>query len=916
MIRLRCALVLLVLSACDAPPPDPPALPPCTIAAGDGERLVWGLADLHAHPVSHLSFDQQLLWGAPDGDGELVTSAEHPRPTPCPVDTHTRGDDPLQRTAHSLILGLLNQQASFAHGPIGAASPDAPTATAWPNARDVVHQQMHVNAIRRAYEGGLRLMVAAVTDNQALAQLLRGPRFPGPISPSRAAERASAERQLEAIAQLVARHSAWMEIARTPADARRIIGEEGKLALVLALEMDALSIDDIRALVEEHGVAQVTPIHIVDNDFGGAATYGEIFNAANAYLSPIFRDVTEPIDGCPVAPLAYQCMAPPDAGGPVVAFRQSWPLMLVEGDAPLIFLPGKLPYRYYRALGYDSLDFCESPDRAVAERCVARVLHGHRNVRGLRDGGAPVRELMQLGVVVDVSHSSWSSVEHALALTVADPYSPAAPYPLVASHGAVSPTEGVIDSERDLDLAHARAIVERGGVIGYGVGGRLRPRLVERWVGGPLVRVCTGDACAPRACFGTESSGARCASPASVDLDRDVEGVLRVEIDGAPVLDRVTPGAVVLLAEAVVRLGCDEAPIRLQAPLSCDADPCVAEMGLGDGSCGASMGGRIERLSVRWLETAECGPEGLGDSRFDVLAARASVGRDVIAELAPGERPVARLTRERGELLLVDEPDACTAGGDRIPRPIARLAVRTAPGAELGGASIGRFGAELCAAIALRDADGTCPGIDPLAADAARCAAPFVSINHRGAWAAGSTVATFFQLPGGAEVDDVCEVGLAIVSADEAPAELVIDEVRLEAVADPVRTFAADYQRLLDALPGDASGTIAIGTDANGGPPLLAISRDDPPEIQVRSDGCGSRLLRPMRVDGRPIRMSERGLATYGQLADLLEAIERQGRYDDDGTRVRADDVLGSMLRSAEGYLRAWERSRRAAGIE
>src|SRR5439155_583028 len=75
--------------------------------------------------------------------------------------------------------------SGFAHAPVGSSS-FRPT-KAWPNARDLIHQQMNVASIRRAYEGGLRLMFASATDDQVLAALLSGPNVDGAFVPDPAA---------------------------------------------------------------------------------------------------------------------------------------------------------------------------------------------------------------------------------------------------------------------------------------------------------------------------------------------------------------------------------------------------------------------------------------------------------------------------------------------------------------------------------------------------------------------------------------------------------------------------------------------------------------------------------------------------------------------------------------------------------
>ena len=75
-----------------------------------------------------------------------------------------------------IIVPLVNQPAFYPHGLI-ATTNDQVEVSGWPNGRDVLHQQMQISSIRRAYEGGLRIMLASATDSQALGHLLGGPQF-------------------------------------------------------------------------------------------------------------------------------------------------------------------------------------------------------------------------------------------------------------------------------------------------------------------------------------------------------------------------------------------------------------------------------------------------------------------------------------------------------------------------------------------------------------------------------------------------------------------------------------------------------------------------------------------------------------------------------------------------------------------
>ena len=208
-LRLCVTLALcapLALGCDDVEPdcalPSAPALTSGTTML-DGEPALIGYADLHTHPGIDRSFDRRLIWGdlcqfTPQVSGDVLPAIE-----PCPVETHrSHTSDPVERSAHGLILPLLNGQAEYPHAPIGTRA-GGPSLDAWPNGRDVLHQGMHVNSIRRAYEGGLRVLFASVTDSQVLSQLLQGPLTPELFRARAEYEEASARAQLARIRGMV-----------------------------------------------------------------------------------------------------------------------------------------------------------------------------------------------------------------------------------------------------------------------------------------------------------------------------------------------------------------------------------------------------------------------------------------------------------------------------------------------------------------------------------------------------------------------------------------------------------------------------------------------------------------------------------------------------------------------------------------
>jgi microsomal dipeptidase-like Zn-dependent dipeptidase len=289
------------------PPPQPPR--------------VWGFADTHTHPSNYLAFGGGLIQGrlyAPDGNprtalpdylgnvnammlGTLgvlfgpVASVLGPGVPPLPPDP---------------ALGAAVAQAAFA-----ATAPSRrgyPEHNAYPKFNNTMGQQMYREWIRRAYDGGLRLMSALGVNNWLVSshQLKRG--ILGSTAPID--DRASADLQVADIKRWVneIENRSWVEIAYTPEDARRIIGQN-KLAIILGVELDLLGNfapnrtwdapeivvlnpeprpgaeeEEVRRLLGAEldrlyamGVRQITPFHYVSGVFGGTAMFERLFNEQN-----------------------------------------------------------------------------------------------------------------------------------------------------------------------------------------------------------------------------------------------------------------------------------------------------------------------------------------------------------------------------------------------------------------------------------------------------------------------------------------------------------------------------------------------------------------------------------------------------------------------------------------------------------
>lgn len=257
------------------------------------KKPIEGIADLHTHPAVHLAFGgpedgsgQGLFWGRPfNANGQDISID-----IPACADKHSGflGDLVQNITRFEIIKSLdalaLNSFQHTSNGP--------PTCQSWPHALSVTHQQMHIDWIRRAWKGGLRLMVASTIDAQAFAMLWHQNSGSGTAGPQPDFDRLSAESQLNAIRQMVNLNADWMQIVKTSTEAKEAI-QAGKLAVILGVEMDQLTVDDMLQLWDSHDLRFVTPIHLVNNTFGGAAIYEASFNTANQWLNGSFFDVEE-----------------------------------------------------------------------------------------------------------------------------------------------------------------------------------------------------------------------------------------------------------------------------------------------------------------------------------------------------------------------------------------------------------------------------------------------------------------------------------------------------------------------------------------------------------------------------------------------------------------------------------------------
>ncbi|MBO3087120.1 membrane dipeptidase [Cellulomonas sp. zg-ZUI40] len=250
-----------------------------------GSPALRGFADLHNHQFADLGFGRKAVWGRALGPVETALGSCSPLHGPfgsCDV------VDAMVRLAY-----LRRLPSPHTHGKIGRAR--------WPSWDTFTHQSVHQDWLRRAVDGGLRLMVMLALNDEWLARTLRAPKADRP-------DMVNVERQLQAAydfqdaidADAGGEGLGWYRVVHTPAEAWTAIAD-GKLAVVLGVEVSALfgmhaedvapaeldtrvsELEDALQAWYDKGVRYVFPVHFGDNGFGGGA-----------FDNPLIRDMDSP----------------------------------------------------------------------------------------------------------------------------------------------------------------------------------------------------------------------------------------------------------------------------------------------------------------------------------------------------------------------------------------------------------------------------------------------------------------------------------------------------------------------------------------------------------------------------------------------------------------------------------------------
>jgi hypothetical protein len=448
---------------------------PLTGAEKDATPL-WGFADFHTHPTNYLSLGGlqgiPTLWGAPGGamseyvGDPAVVSRHFARDIPpcddakLPFNGHHGGpaapiminsaEGRLSPSIDDLGLGDL----TFKH-----ASNGGPTFADFPDFRAGAHEQYHITQIHRAYLGGLRLLSALAIHNRGLEYGMGWVRCGDNGNPTvdTTSDWTVIRAHVRAMKQLAYLNRDWMEIAYSPADARRII-RANKLAVVLGVEVPQLGLDadgDPATQVgnlEALGVRQVILVHGMDNLLGGTAVFEDLYNSVNdwMYRPAQFRDKVETLSGVTVwtqYPASFyeitSAASPPVTTLPIdeklaptepILFRLANPERVVLSD----LFPRPPSYAFFGFRFGDMHTLVSTTPLFTKSRNLYDETpgKGHRNARGLTGrGGEFIQRLIERGMLVDLAHMSDATLSNSYDVAS----NACGDYPLIVSHAHFRP---------------------------------------------------------------------------------------------------------------------------------------------------------------------------------------------------------------------------------------------------------------------------------------------------------------------------------------------------------------------------------------------------------------------------------------------------------------------------------------------
>jgi microsomal dipeptidase-like Zn-dependent dipeptidase len=266
--------------------------------------MINGFADIHNHQFSYLGFGGNAFWGEAFG----------------PIDQVLASCDPVHGAGGlgDAIGNIMKQMygSSF----LGHKVTGYPTFDGWPRWDSVTHQTVYQDWLRRAVDGGLRLMVVLAVNNEHMAGQTK-------MAEGRTvADMEAVDLQLQAAHAMEAAidtaaggpGQGWYRIVYSPSEARTVM-TAGNLAVVLGIEVDYLfgchteadvTPEQLRAAVDHYyalGVRHIFPVHFDDNGYGGAAFQnnlekdadGGALTGRNPFIPATFGAYTENTEPAP-----------------------------------------------------------------------------------------------------------------------------------------------------------------------------------------------------------------------------------------------------------------------------------------------------------------------------------------------------------------------------------------------------------------------------------------------------------------------------------------------------------------------------------------------------------------------------------------------------------------------------------------
>lgn len=310
-----------------------------------------------------------------------------------------------------------------------------PNFVQWPKYNDILHQQMWIEWIRRAYDGGLRMIVALAVNNLALAVGLQP-------NDNIYDDKTSIDLQIKEIKSFALRHSDWMEVAYSSTDMRHIIGDD-KFAIIIGTEYDDIGnfmFNKIKPTKEQiqneiqrlydSGVRYMFPVHVTDNLLGGTSLYEPAFFVANRYQ---FGKWAEMECATEESGVTHNFTASSLIDNVITNILNNVQLALVGGK-----------------LGSQEIPACK---------------FGHINKRGLQKlGEYAIKKMMNLHIIIDIDHMSRHTTDSVIELTNN--------YPLMSGHTSYPTKKDNFEINKNVN--YYKNIASRGGMAGIKIGHDLK----------------------------------------------------------------------------------------------------------------------------------------------------------------------------------------------------------------------------------------------------------------------------------------------------------------------------------------------------------------------------------------------------------------------------------------------------------